>query len=152
MSNPNAPKLRPNVAAILRNRDGEILICERMNPVGAWQFPQGGVRRGETDEQALVRELSEEIGLQPGDYRILESKGPYRYLFEKHSKGYSGQEQRYFLLEMIGTPDLINVKTEEREFRAARWIRPEEFLMEWIPEFKKEVYRAVLRDFFGLIR
>lgn len=150
MSNSYPPKLRPNVAAILRNAEGQILICERMNPAGAWQFPQGGVRRGESDEQALARELREEIGLLPESYIILESRGPYRYLFEKRRRGYCGQEQRYFLLELTGSPELIDVSTEEREFRAARWIDPAEFRPEWLPGFKKAVYQAVFRDFFDL--
>ena len=48
---------RENVAAILRNRRGEILVCERLDHAGAWQFPQGGIDAGETPEQALVREV-----------------------------------------------------------------------------------------------
>ena len=54
-------KYRLNVAAILRNGAGKILIGERKDRSGAWQFPQGGVDEGETLAQALVRELREEI-------------------------------------------------------------------------------------------
>src|SRR5438067_8221410 len=56
-------RYRLNVAAILQNREGKILVCERADATGAWQFPQGGVDEGETLEAALARELVEEIGL-----------------------------------------------------------------------------------------
>ena len=57
-------KLRQNVAGILIQADsGKILICERYNSSGAWQFPQGGVDDGETHEEAITRELNEEISL-----------------------------------------------------------------------------------------
>src|ERR1700728_4353327 len=74
-------KYRLNVAAILRNGAGKILIGERQDRPGAWQFPQGGVDDGETLEQALKRELMEEISLKPGHYKLVGSKGPYYYLF-----------------------------------------------------------------------
>jgi putative (di)nucleoside polyphosphate hydrolase len=85
---------RSNVAAILRNTRGEILVCERLNIPGAWQFPQGGVDEGETLEQALTRELREEIGVVPEDIRIVTSRGPYRYLFGggRMKKGYHGKD------------------------------------------------------------
>ena len=44
----------------------------------------------------------------------------------------------------------INVITPHQEFRRARWIRPDEFDLCWLPDFKREVYRAVLFDFFGV--
>ena len=76
-------KYQENVAAILRNARGEILICERVSVKGAWQFPQGGVDEGETLEQAMVREVWEEIGVKAWDFTLVERRGPYRYVFGK---------------------------------------------------------------------
>lgn len=143
-------KYRSNVAAILRNANGEILICERLGLPGAWQFPQGGIDEGETAEQALIRELWEEIGVAAEDFEILERRGPYWYLFGngRTKKGYDGKEQLYFLSDFKAPDTRINVATANPEFQAYRWIRPEDFQMEWLPEMKREVYRTVFQDFF----
>ena len=57
---------RPNVAAIIVSSDypekKEIFIAERTDLAGVWQFPQGGIDEGESSEEALFRELKEEIG------------------------------------------------------------------------------------------
>ena len=147
-----SPRFRPNVAGILRNAEGRILICERLNMPGAWQFPQGGINKGETREEALVRELEEELSIEPRDYQVLASKGPYRYLFSngRKKKGYDGQEQHYFLALLRTSEIRINIQTEHQEFRAFRWIEPAEFELAWLPPFKREVYQSVLRDFFGV--
>lgn len=143
-------RYRANVAAILRNTRGEILICERLNVSGAWQFPQGGIDEGESRESALERELWEEIGLRASDYRVVAQKGPYRYVFGngREKKGFHGKEQYYFLCEFTGSERKINVETEHPEFRAWRWIVPAAFQMSWLPEMKQAVYRAVFTDFF----
>jgi putative (di)nucleoside polyphosphate hydrolase len=143
---------RSNVAGILRNAHGWILVCERALVEGAWQFPQGGVDEGETLEEALRRELREEIGVMPDDYQIVESRGPYRYLFGggRMKKGFHGKEQHYFLCDFRAPDSHINVATEHPEFRAWKWIAPENFQIAWLPEMKVEVYRAVFRDFFKI--
>jgi len=142
----------PNVAAILRNRVGEVFLGERVNVPGAWQFPQGGINPGESAEEALRRELQEEIGIRGNDFRVVDQKGPYRYLFGegRMKKGYHGKEQIYFLCDFVGQDRAINVATEHPEFRAWRWTAPTKFEMEWLPAMKREVYRAVWRDFFSL--
>lgn len=145
-------RYRENVAVILRNARGEILICERLDRAGAWQFPQGGVEVGETPEQALFREVWEEIGVQMADYRIVDARGPYRYLYGKGrtKRGYDGKVQRYFLCDYTGEDNAIQVATEHPEFRGFRWIPPNQFDFEWLPPMKQTVYSAVFFDFFGI--
>ena len=147
------PRYRSNVGAILKRADGKILIGERSNVAGAWQFPQGGVKKSETAREALVRELKEELSLVPGHYRVIESKWPYRYLFPpgRTKENFDGQEQTYFLIEFTGADSNINVTTDEPEFARFRWIEPSEFRIEWVPRFKREVYRNVFSDFFGIV-
>lgn len=146
---------RPNVAALMVNSAGCLLICERATVPGAWQFPQGGVDAGESTEQALFREVREEIGLLPAHYEVIERREGYRYLYphevrlrklRKH--GSHGQEQTYFLCHVKPDAPPVDVNQKPREFRAYRWILPREFDLDWLPEFKREVYRQVMKDFF----
>jgi 8-oxo-dGTP diphosphatase len=60
------PRLRV-VAAALFDADGRVLIAERpagKHMAGWWEFPGGKVAMGESDDQALVRELREELGIE----------------------------------------------------------------------------------------
>jgi putative (di)nucleoside polyphosphate hydrolase len=145
------PSYRPNAAIILRNSSSEILVCERSDFWGCWQFPQGGVKKGETLLEALHREVEEELGLKPKDYRILSRKGPYRYLFMNGRKknGFDGQEQHYFLAELVNPQTVIRFEGSH-EFRAARWLPPASYDLDWIGPMKREVYSSVFRDFFGI--
>lgn len=151
---PHEPLLyRPNVAAILTRGDGCVLVAERVRFRGAWQFPQGGVDEGETLEEALFREVREEIGVKPHLIRILKKRGGYRYAFPKGRLKYGiygGQEQTYYLCQFLGTDADIDLKTDHQEFGAWKWILPHEFNPNWLPRFKQRVYRAVLRDFFEI--
>ena len=116
----------------------------------SWQFPQGGVDPGETPDQALARELWEEISVEAADFRVVQRHGPYRYVFGegRMKKGHHGKEQIYFLCEFLGRGKGIDVRTKHPEFQAHRWIYPMEFQLSWLPEMKREVYRAVFADFF----
>ena len=145
-------RFRPNVGAIIKRVDGKILIGERSDVPGAWQFPQGGVKKSETALEALTRELQEEVSLEPAHYRVIKSKGPYRYLFRpgRTKEGFDGQEQIYFLIELTGPDSSIEVATEQPEFSRIRWIEPSEFKTDWVPAFKQGVYRQVFVDFFGI--
>ena len=70
---------RPNVGIILTNDQGQVLWARRVNQ-DAWQFPQGGINPHESPEQALYRELHEEVGLQEHDVEILAcTRGWLRY-------------------------------------------------------------------------
>ena len=149
---------RPNVAAILMRPCGRILVCQRKNQIGAWQFPQGGVDEEESLEQALEREVQEEIGFTPSDYTQEKCFGLYRYDYPaevrllKHIKKrcYQGQEQTYFLCSMISSSLNPNLDQEHPEFDDFAWILPQEFQLSWLPDFKKDVYKQVFADIFHI--
>lgn len=137
---------------------GRLLVCERLLHPGAWQFPQGGVDEGEERGEAILREIEEEIGLKPDHYGIEKSQGGYRYDYPTevqmskppHKAGFIGQEQTYFLCRVKAEAPEVNLMQEPREFSQAKWIDPSEFQLAWLPGFKRETYRAVIRDFFGV--
>lgn len=149
-----ASRYRPNVAAILRRpEDGKILVAERSDFKGSWQFPQGGVDSGEDLIAALFREVEEEIGVSPELYRILECRTEYRYKFPngRLKKGkWCGQVQTYFLCEYLGTDEDIDLNAHIPEFVRFKWIKPKKFNLAWVPKFKHPVFKRVLADFFGI--
>lgn len=63
---------RPNVGIVICNRQGQVMWARRYGQ-HSWQFPQGGINPGESPEQAMYRELFEEVGLSRKDVRILAS-------------------------------------------------------------------------------
>jgi putative (di)nucleoside polyphosphate hydrolase len=131
---------RPNVAAILQKPGGEILVAERSDVAGGWQFPQGGVDDGEDLLTALERELGEEAGLKREHYEIEASRGGYRYDYPKNHRkktAYAGTDADICL-------------DGSHEFSRFQWIQPRAFRREWLPEFKRKVYAQVMQDFFGV--
>jgi len=67
---------RPNVASVILNYKDEVLWAKRTNEEN-WQFPQGGIQDGETPEEAMYREIYEEVGLKPNNIEILGSSNDW---------------------------------------------------------------------------
>jgi len=143
---------RPNVGIILANRRNEVFWGKRVRE-HAWQFPQGGIQRGESPEQAMYRELYEEVGLQPEHVRILgRTKDWLRYdvptqYVRRESRGrYKGQKQIWFLLRMVGRDSDVSLRASPKpEFDAWRWSTY------WVPlnaviHFKRDVYAQALNE------
>ena len=120
---------RANVGIILSNDDGRLLLGGRVGAKG-WQFPQGGMLRGEDAEVAMYRELEEEIGLREDDVEVLgvtrdwlRYRLPNKYV-RRHSKPLCiGQKQRWFMLRLIGSPERVRFDlSDQPEFDRARWV------------------------------
>ena len=120
-----AENYRKNVAAIIINKDKKVLMCEHIWIDNAWQLPQGGLEKNETKEDALLRELEEELGTNK--FQILDKmnedlkyKFPF-YLKEKYQ--FNGQEQTFFLLYFYGKDSDIRFDNQEKpEFKAFEWV------------------------------
>ncbi|HRX55693.1 MAG TPA: RNA pyrophosphohydrolase [Verrucomicrobiales bacterium] len=142
---------RPNVAAILMDATGKILVAERIDFKGSWQFPQGGVDKGEDLIGALRREVEEELGLKPWLYQLVACRTGYRYKFPNgkvKKRLYCGQVQTYFLCRYLGTDADIVLDSHKQEFISVKWIEPKDFSLKWVPAFKRRVFLKVFLDFF----
>ncbi|KAF5277972.1 hypothetical protein FQR65_LT15861 [Abscondita terminalis] len=112
---------RPNVGIILANDIGQVLWAKRIGH-NAWQFPQGGIQFGETPEQALFRELREEVGLLPEHVQIiaqtddwLHYRLPLRYIRSDSDPICIGQKQKWFLLKLTASTKHIHLAFESLE-------------------------------------
>ena len=75
---------RSNVGIIVANDQGQLLWARRVGGRDAWQFPQGGIAQGESPEEALYRELNEEVGLSQSAVEVLgATRGWLRYKLPK---------------------------------------------------------------------
>jgi len=148
---------RPNIGIMLCNDDGKLLWARRVNQ-DAWQFPQGGIGRNESPEEALYRELFEEVGLTADDVRVLgRTRHWLRYrlprnLVRFHSKPVCiGQKQIWFLLQIKSRDDSVCLdRYKKPEFDRWRWIDYWEPI-EWVVQFKRRVYACALNELASLI-
>lgn len=141
---------RPNVGIILINGKNEVFWGKRIRE-HSWQFPQGGIKHGESPEQAMYRELQEEIGLRQEHVRILgrtrdwlRYEVPKQWIRREWRNTYRGQKQIWFMLRLIGRDTDVSLRASDHpEFDAWRWSNY------WVPleaviEFKREVYQQAL--------
>jgi putative (di)nucleoside polyphosphate hydrolase len=148
---------RPNVGIIVANDVGDVLWARRLRQ-NAWQFPQGGIMPDETPEQALYRELYEELGLTQEDVEIMGCTSGWLYyrlperLMRHHVKPLCiGQKQKWFLLRLVGNEDRVCFdRTDSPEFDRWRWVHY------WYPlkqviAFKRHVYRRALEELAPLL-
>ena len=143
---------RANIGIIVCNDFGNLLWTRRIGQ-NSWQFPQGGVDAGESAEQALYRELKEEIGLEKQDVRILAStkqwlkyRLPNRYIRQDSFPLCVGQKQKWYMLQLVSNESRIHFdETGHPEFDHFMWVNY------WYPlrqviAFKQGVYRQALTE------
>lgn len=148
---------RLNVGIVLCNIHGQVLWAKRYKQC-SWQFPQGGIDDGETPEQAMYRELFEEIGLKYYDVHLLTTtrqwlyyKLPKQLIRWKTRPVCFGQKQKWFLLKLLSQDTQINIKKEKKyTFDTWQWVSL------WYPVrrvvfFKRNVYRKVIKEFVNAI-
>ena len=138
-----------NVAIVIINNDHKVLWAKRANE-NAWQFPQGGIKSNETIEEAMFRELKEEVGIDESKIEILGRTNDWLYYdvpknwVRKDNNLYKGQKQIWFLLKFLGNENDIYLKNSPKpEFDNWSWVdywKPNKEVI----DFKKDVYSKAL--------
>ena len=142
---------RPNVGIIVANERGQVLWAKRVGQ-DAWQFPQGGIQTSESAEEALYRELDEEIGLAADHVQIVgATRGWLRYklprrLLRTNNSSFVGQKQKWYLLKMLAEDGAVSLNhSESPEFDLWQWVSY------WYPlgqvvSFTQDVYRRAMKE------
>ena len=150
--NIDADGYRKNVGIIICNSESQLLLAGRIANKG-WQFPQGGVYQNETTDEAMYRELYEEVGLVKKNVEYLgKTKGWLKYqLPEKFIRRGNlplciGQKQKWYLLRLINNDNVISLdQGSQPEFDRWKWVSF------WQPVskviyFKRQVYCSALEE------
>ncbi len=146
-------KYRKCVGMMIINNSNKILVGKRLDhPSGYWQMPQGGIDEDENPEQAVWREMMEEIGTNNA-VMISSSKNWHSYDIPPETLKrlpwgniYSGQTQKWFLFRFNGIDDEINIGTQNPEFSDWKWIDYDEICNNAVP-FKRKVYEKIQVEF-----
>jgi len=147
---------RRGVGVMLLNQHKQVWVGRRIdNPDEAWQMPQGGIDEGEDPWATAQRELEEETGIPRHLVeRVADCPERLRYDLPEELKPkfwdgkWKGQEQDWFLCEFLGHDSDVNIATAHPEFRAWKWVDPQQ-LPDIIVPFKRDLYRRLLEEFAG---
>lgn len=152
-------KFRPLMVGCILNQQGEILLVERAGVPNHWQFPQGGREPEETPEEAVRREMKEEIGTEK--LTIIGQSKPdvYRYRWKKYPDeqtddsidsmarrryhGYAGQRVTVFYFKYDGLSNAI--KVDGQELVDYRWVKKKQ-LLSVIHPIRRRLAKIVLSD------
>ena len=146
-------KYRKCVGIMILNSKNEILVARRLDhPSGFWQMPQGGIDDNENPEEAVWREMMEEIGTNNAELIKMSSQW-INYKIPQDTldrlpwgKKYVGQTQKWFVFRFTGQESDINVETENPEFSEWKWAKPNSLVDNIVP-FKRDVYKKILEEF-----
>ena len=147
---------RRGVGIFLINKNNQLWVGKRIDfKNDYWQMPQGGIDKDENPKQAMIRELSEEVGIKKNYEILMEREGWLSYSLPSSLKKivwdgrYVGQIQKWFACKFFGKDNEFDLETHKPEFEEWKWIRPEDAVKLVVP-FRKKLYIDVLKGFENL--
>lgn len=147
---------RPMVVGCIINRRNEVLLVERFDQPKHWQLPQGGREEGETPEQAVRREMQEELNIR--ELEVLGQSKPdvYQYRWKRVWKrgeddptgrrrayGFKGQRATIFYLRYLG--DDKDIIVDQHEHTNWRWV-PLKNVLKTIHAIRRPLMTIALAD------
>jgi len=151
-------KYRKCVGMMILDNNKEILVGRRLDhPSGYWQMPQGGIDDDENPEEAVWREMMEEIGTNKAEIRKISNQWinydipPETLKTLPWGHQYIGQTQKWFAFDFLGEDSDINVGTDNPEFSEWKWSRMD-LIVDSIVPFKRNVYSIILEEFKDLLK
>ena len=151
-------KYRKCVGMMIINEQKKILVGRRLDhPSGFWQMPQGGIDENENPEEAVWREMMEEIGTNNAKLIKVSNKWiNYEIPIETlqtlpWGKKYIGQTQKWFAFQFTGKDSDIEVGTENPEFSEWKWANIDSMVENIVP-FKRKVYATILEEFNDILK
>ena len=146
-------KYRRCVGMMILDSKNLILVGRRLDhPSGFWQMPQGGIDKNEIPEEAVWREMMEEIGTNKAKLLKISNQWINYNIPSETLKTlpwghkYIGQTQKWFAFQFIGKDSDINVGTVNPEFSEWKWTKINLIVEEIVP-FKRDVYSKILKEF-----
>ncbi len=139
---------RKNAVGFILNEEGKVLIAEKKYLPGDWQLPQGGIDRGESAREGVIREMSEELGIDKNAFKLLNNgvNDFYRYewpRWHRLNRGYKGQKQSLFFIRFLGGEFDLE---KEGELVDYKWVGPDELVKKVYP-VRREMASLALEEY-----
>ena len=145
---------RRTALALLVNNNGELLIAlnPRVNSTDSknvdkdtYKFPQGGIEIGENAEQALKREVQEELGIDISGYEINQLNDYVSYWFINSDKPDYEIRLHPFMIK-VDDLDINSLNVDKEEIAELKWIEPKN--VEYLDlGIRHQAYLSIMRRF-----
>lgn len=139
------PRFRPAVAALVLDEQDRLMVGRRNDSqTPHWQFPQGGMDDGETPEEAVLREIQEELGTSQVEILgVLPRRTRYVWTGPDSGGPFDGQAHVWFVVRLLG---VLEEENESEEFDQFEWIDPDQLLARTHP-VRRATYSEVAAMF-----
>ncbi len=139
---------RKNVVGFIFNNKNQVLLVNKAGESDYWGLPQGGVDNGESNNNAILREVKEETNISSVDI-LGKFENIYKYKWTRNcaNTGYKGQKQTLYILKFNGKDS--EIKLSPWELKGWKWVDIDRLISE-SNEIRKEAYEIFLEKFYSV--